>query len=101
MAEGLLTKLKCWAMAAQNVGLSEVLGRDLGCSAGHACGSRLQRMLGAMGSLGLVLRIHGIPTDIRCLIEEKVRLSGEFPNSYRYMPGMGKSNFAKKRKAND
>ncbi|CAA0843001.1 Unknown protein, partial [Striga hermonthica] len=46
-----------------------------------------------------VLMINDIPGDIRWLIEAKVRLSGEFPNSYKYMPGMGKSTFAKKRRA--
>ena len=41
---------------------------------------------------------HGIPEDIRWLIEAKVRLSGESSNSFiSYMLGTGKSNFAKKR----
>jgi hypothetical protein len=41
---------------------------------------------------------HGIPEDIRWLIEAKVRLSGESSNSFiSYMPGTGKSTFAKKR----
>jgi len=40
---------------------------------------------------------HGIPEDIRWLIEAKVRLSGESSNSFiSYMPGTGKSTFAKK-----
>jgi hypothetical protein len=39
---------------------------------------------------------HGIPKDIRWLIEAKVRLSGESSNSFiSYMPGIGKSTFAK------
>jgi len=43
---------------------------------------------------------HGIPEDIRWLIEAKVRLSGESSNSFiSYMPGTGKSTFAKKRRA--
>jgi len=43
---------------------------------------------------------HGIPEDIRWLIEAKVRLSGESSNSFiSYMPGTGKSTFAKKRHA--
>jgi len=41
---------------------------------------------------------HGIPEDIRWLIEAKVRLSGESSNSViSYMSGTGKSTFAKKR----
>jgi len=44
-----------------------------------------------------LLMNHGIPEDIRWLIEAKVRLSGESSNSFiSYMPGIGKSNFAKK-----
>jgi len=47
-----------------------------------------------------LLMNHGIPEDIRWLIEAKVRLSGESSNSFiLYMPGTGKSNFAKKRRA--
>jgi len=43
---------------------------------------------------------HGIPEDIRWLIEAKVRLLGESFNSFiLYMPGTGKSTFAKKRRA--
>jgi hypothetical protein len=43
---------------------------------------------------------HGIPEDIRWLIKAKVRLSGESSNSFiSYMPGTGKSTFAKKRRA--
>jgi len=43
---------------------------------------------------------HGIPKDIRWLIEAKVRLSGESSNSFiSHMPGTGKSTFAKKRRA--
>jgi len=43
---------------------------------------------------------HGIPEDIRWLIEAKVRLSGESSNSFiSYMLGTGKSTFAKKRRA--
>ena len=45
-----------------------------------------------------LLMNHGIPEDIRWLIEAKVRLSGESSNSFiSYMPGTGKSTFAKKR----
>ncbi|KAL9346929.1 hypothetical protein Peur_061782 [Populus x canadensis] len=47
-----------------------------------------------------LLMNHGIPKDIRWLIEAKVRLSGESSNSFiSYMPGTGKSTFAKKRRA--
>ncbi|KAL6552047.1 hypothetical protein OROGR_008201 [Orobanche gracilis] len=46
-----------------------------------------------------MLMRNGIPEDIRWLIEAQVRLSGEFSNSFRYMPGIGKSSFAKKRRA--
>jgi len=43
---------------------------------------------------------HGIPKDIRWMIEAKVRLSGESSNSFiSYMPGTGKSTFTKKRHA--
>ena len=43
---------------------------------------------------------HGIPEEIRWLIEAKVRLSGESSNSFiSHMPGTGKSTFAKKRRA--
>jgi hypothetical protein len=43
---------------------------------------------------------HGIPEDIRWLIEAKVRLSGESSNSFiSYMLGTGKSTFAKKHRA--
>jgi len=47
-----------------------------------------------------LLMNHGIPEDIRWLIEAKVRLSGESSNSFiSYMLGTGKSSFAKKRRA--
>ncbi|KAK9195386.1 hypothetical protein WN943_003507 [Citrus x changshan-huyou] len=47
-----------------------------------------------------LLMINGIPTDIRWLIEAKVRLAGEFSNLFiSYMPDFGKSTFAKKRRA--
>ena len=43
---------------------------------------------------------HGIPEDIRWMIEAKVRISGESSNSFiSYMLGTGKSTFAKKRRA--
>jgi len=43
---------------------------------------------------------HGIPEDIRWLIEVEVRLSSESSNSFiSHMPGTGKSIFAKKRHA--
>ena len=42
----------------------------------------------------------GLPEDIRWLIEAKVRLAGEFQDSYnRFMPGMGRSSYSKKRRA--
>jgi len=41
---------------------------------------------------------HGIPEDIRWMIEVKVRLSGESSNSFiSYMSRTGKSTFTKKR----
>jgi len=41
---------------------------------------------------------HEIPEDIHWLIEAKVRLSGEYSNSFiSYMPKTGKNTFAKKR----
>ncbi|KAL6497247.1 hypothetical protein OROGR_029176 [Orobanche gracilis] len=46
-----------------------------------------------------MLMRNSIPEDIRWLIEAQVRLSSEFSNSFRYMPGTGKSSFAKKRRA--
>ena len=47
-----------------------------------------------------LLMINGIPADIRWLIEAKVRLAGEFSDPFvSYMPGFGKSTFAKKRRA--
>jgi hypothetical protein len=47
-----------------------------------------------------LLMNHGIPEDIRWLIEAKVRLSGESSNSFiSYMPGTVKSTFAKKCRA--
>ncbi|KAL6497185.1 hypothetical protein OROGR_029114 [Orobanche gracilis] len=46
-----------------------------------------------------VLMRNDIPEDIRWLIEAQVRLSGEFSNLFKYMPGTGKSSFAKKRRA--
>jgi len=47
-----------------------------------------------------LLMNHGIPKDIRWLIEAKVQLSGESSNSFiSYMPGTCKSTFAKKRRA--
>lgn len=47
-----------------------------------------------------MLMHKGIPEDLRWLIEAKVRLSGEFSNSFNtYLPGLGKSTYAKKRRA--
>jgi len=47
-----------------------------------------------------LLMHHGIPEDVRWIIEAKVRLSGEFSNSFiSHMPGTGTSTFAKKRRA--
>jgi hypothetical protein len=51
------------------------------------------------GRLRLLMN-HGIPEDICWLIEAKVRLLGEFSNSFiSYMSGTCKSTFAKKRRA--
>jgi len=47
-----------------------------------------------------LLMNHEIPEDIRWLIKAKVRLSGKSSNTFiSYMPGTGKSTFAKKRRA--
>ena len=47
-----------------------------------------------------MLMHKGIPADIRWLIEVKVRLRGEFSDALvSYMPGLGKSSYAKKRRA--
>ena len=47
-----------------------------------------------------LLMNHGIPEDIRWLIEAKVRLSGESSNSFiSHMPGTGTSTFVKKHRA--
>ena len=47
-----------------------------------------------------VLTRLGLPEDVRWIIEAKVRLAGELHNSYiKRLPGMGKSSFAKKRRA--
>ena len=47
-----------------------------------------------------LLMHHGIPEDIRWLIEAKVRLSCESSNTFiSYMPGIIKSTFANKRHA--
>ena len=47
-----------------------------------------------------MLMHKGIPADIRWLIEAKVRLRGEFSDALvSYMPGLGKSLYAKKRRA--
>ena len=46
------------------------------------------------------LMISRMPVDIRWIIEARVRLSGESVNSYiPYMPGLGTSTYAKKRRA--
>ena len=47
-----------------------------------------------------LLMINGIPSNIRWLIETKVRLAGEFPDPFiSYMPSFGKSTFTKKMRA--
>lgn len=47
-----------------------------------------------------MLMHKGIPEDLRWLIEARVRLSGEFSDSLNiYMPGLGRSSYAKKRRA--
>jgi hypothetical protein len=47
-----------------------------------------------------LLMNHGILEDICWMIKAKVRLSGESSNSFiSYMPGTGKSTFAKKHRA--
>ena len=47
-----------------------------------------------------MLMHKGIPADIRCIIEARVRLAGESPISFvSHMPSTGRSSFAKKRRA--
>ena len=47
-----------------------------------------------------LLMRNNIPTDIRWLIEVKVRLAGELPTKFiAYMPSCGKGNYARKRRA--
>ena len=47
-----------------------------------------------------LLMNHGIPENIRWMIEAKARLLGESSNSFiSYMPGKDKSTFAKKHRA--
>lgn len=42
----------------------------------------------------------GLPENVRWIIEAKVRLAGEFQDSFfKRMPGMGKSSYSKKRRA--
>ncbi len=42
----------------------------------------------------------GIPKDVRWLIEAKVRLAGKILDAFMsHMPGLGKSSYAKKRRA--
>ena len=42
----------------------------------------------------------GLPENIRWLIEAKVRIAGEFQDSYnRFMPRMGRNSYSKKRRA--
>ena len=54
--------------------------------------ARLERMR--------LLMIHGIPNDIRWVIEARVRLAGEYSDSCTsYLPGFGRSTYAKKRRA--
>jgi hypothetical protein len=46
-----------------------------------------------------LLMNHEIPEDIHWLIKAEVQLSGESYSFISYMPGTGKSTFAKKRRA--
>ncbi|KAH9685896.1 hypothetical protein KPL70_014155 [Citrus sinensis] len=47
-----------------------------------------------------LLMRNNIPADIRWLIEAKVRSAGELPPKFiAYMPGFGKGNYARKRRA--
>ena len=46
-----------------------------------------------------VLMRNSVPEDVRWLIEAKVRLAGETSPSFKHFPGLGKSSFAKKRRA--
>ena len=48
-----------------------------------------------------IFRRLGLPEDIRWIIEAKVRLAGEISESFiTPMPGMGRSSYSKKRRAN-
>ena len=48
-----------------------------------------------------LLKHMGVPEDVRWIIEAKVRLLSELPDlSVKHMPGMGRSSYAKKRRAN-
>ena len=54
--------------------------------------ARLERMR--------LLMIKDIPTDIRWIIEARVRLAGESSNSFMsHLSGLGRSSYAKKRRA--
>ena len=47
-----------------------------------------------------MLMTKGIPEDVRWLIEAKVRLGDEISNlNFFFLPGLGKSSYAKKRRA--
>ena len=47
-----------------------------------------------------LLMIHGIPNDIRWVIEARVRLANEYSDSCNfYLPGFGRSTYAKKHRA--
>jgi len=49
-----------------------------------------------------VLIKSGLPRDLQEIIEARVRLAGELPSSFiKYLPSMGKSFYAKKRRARE
>ena len=59
----------------------------------------LQSIKARSERIRLLMR-NNIPADIRWLIEAKVRLAGELPPKFiAFMPGCGKGNYARKRRA--
>ncbi|KAL6514825.1 hypothetical protein OROGR_020404 [Orobanche gracilis] len=58
------------------------------------------RIYGARAEQMRLFMLHDIPHDIRFTIEAKVRIAGEsFDLPTRFLPGLGKSSYAKKRRA--
>ncbi|KAL6492724.1 hypothetical protein OROGR_033130 [Orobanche gracilis] len=58
------------------------------------------RIYGARAERMRLFMLYDIPHDIRFTIEAKVRIAGEsFDLPTRFLPGLGKSSYAKKRRA--